>query len=364
MTPSSSSSRRWTSHCSKVANSSRKKPAIVSTRPRAKQRRMQGNSAMPTCTLMRPQLPLSLLPTRLNWLLYFCQLPHWQSYHCLCHPVINPCHLVHTTSEAHYGPPAFPQTKGAISLTHCLCVIPTIKMVRCLDKIANHNSHVYAPYVNIGDYDFTPPQSFLPTMRPMRKAKLSISSCCSSQSLLASMFPLTYENTMINDDTTLLFQLHPEPLPASLMPIDDEDIVSIHSGQAEAGEFYTNAEAFYEKGNTIQRVLQPWWQCWGEWVHFSFILPTFYRCWCAIPLFTTICRLYSIISAHLPPHIPCAILVTTTPLKIKVKCANRMDMRRSGSSTQGLLPTSPTTLTQLSSINLMQSHNTLRWRMA
>ena len=52
---------------------------------------------------------------------------------------------------------------------------------------------------------------------------------------------------MINDDTTLLFQLHPEPLPASLMPIDDEDIVSIHSGQAEAGEFYTNAEAFYEK---------------------------------------------------------------------------------------------------------------------
>ena len=50
---------------------------------------------------------------------------------------------------------------------------------------------------------------------------------------------------MTNDGTSLLSRLHPEPDPASLMPIYDNDVVSINSGQAEAGEFYSNANTFF-----------------------------------------------------------------------------------------------------------------------
>jgi len=50
---------------------------------------------------------------------------------------------------------------------------------------------------------------------------------------------------MTDDGASLLSQLHAEPDPASLMPIDDDNVVSIHSGQAEAGEFYSDANAFF-----------------------------------------------------------------------------------------------------------------------
>ena len=50
---------------------------------------------------------------------------------------------------------------------------------------------------------------------------------------------------MTDDGASLLSRLHPEPDPASLMPIDDDDVVSINSGQAEAGEFYSDANAFF-----------------------------------------------------------------------------------------------------------------------
>ena len=50
---------------------------------------------------------------------------------------------------------------------------------------------------------------------------------------------------MIDNSASLLSWLHPEPILASLMSINNNDIVSIHSGQAEAGEFYSNANAFF-----------------------------------------------------------------------------------------------------------------------
>ena len=50
---------------------------------------------------------------------------------------------------------------------------------------------------------------------------------------------------MINDGALLLSQLHPEPDPASLMPIDDDNVIFIHLEQAEAGEFYSDANAFF-----------------------------------------------------------------------------------------------------------------------
>jgi len=50
---------------------------------------------------------------------------------------------------------------------------------------------------------------------------------------------------MTDDGASLLSRLHAEPDLASLMPIDDDNVVSINSGQAEAGEFYSDANAFF-----------------------------------------------------------------------------------------------------------------------
>jgi len=50
---------------------------------------------------------------------------------------------------------------------------------------------------------------------------------------------------MTDDGTSLLFRLHPDPTLASLMPIDNDNVISIHSGQAEAGKFYPNTKTFY-----------------------------------------------------------------------------------------------------------------------
>jgi len=55
----------------------------------------------------------------------------------------------------------------------------------------------------------------------------------------------SYEDAMTNNGASLLSQLHPEPDLASLMPIDDDNVISINSGQAEAGEFYSDANAFF-----------------------------------------------------------------------------------------------------------------------
>jgi len=50
---------------------------------------------------------------------------------------------------------------------------------------------------------------------------------------------------MTDGGAFLLSQLHPEPDLTTLMYIDDDDIISIHSGQAEASEFYSDANAFF-----------------------------------------------------------------------------------------------------------------------
>ena len=48
---------------------------------------------------------------------------------------------------------------------------------------------------------------------------------------------------MANNSTLLLSCLHPEPI----MPINDNNDIYIHSGQAETGEFYADANIFYEE---------------------------------------------------------------------------------------------------------------------
>jgi len=50
---------------------------------------------------------------------------------------------------------------------------------------------------------------------------------------------------MTDDGASLLSWLHPEPTLASLMPIDNDNDISIHSEQAEAGEFYPDANTFF-----------------------------------------------------------------------------------------------------------------------
>ena len=50
---------------------------------------------------------------------------------------------------------------------------------------------------------------------------------------------------MTDNGTFLPSPLHPESDLASLMPIDNDNVVSITLGQAEAGEFYSDANAFF-----------------------------------------------------------------------------------------------------------------------
>jgi hypothetical protein len=54
-------------------------------------------------------------------------------------PVVDPHRLSHTTGAAHYGEPAFPQTKCSIVLAHRLEVTLTIETVCRLDPIANRD---------------------------------------------------------------------------------------------------------------------------------------------------------------------------------------------------------------------------------
>ena len=52
---------------------------------------------------------------------------------------------------------------------------------------------------------------------------------------------------------SLLSWLHLEPDLASLMPIDDNEVIFIHLGQAEAGEFYSNANTFFTEEEDIYK---------------------------------------------------------------------------------------------------------------
>jgi len=120
-------------------------------------------------------------------------------------------------------------------------------MVRNLDKVANHASHAHTPYVNLGDYHFTTPS-------PSRLASYEVHKWDQAVHQLSPFFSATfdldvpsYKDVMTNDGTSILSWLHPEPSPASLMPIDNNDVISIHSGQAKASEFYADAKAFYKE---------------------------------------------------------------------------------------------------------------------
>ncbi|KAI9571876.1 hypothetical protein HD554DRAFT_2168647 [Boletus coccyginus] len=106
--------------------------------------------------------------------------------------IINPAIVEAGPSIAHYDPPASPQMKNVISFTHHLEITPTIKTLS---------------------------PSFLATFG------LNVPS---------------YEDAMKDDSSSLLNHLYQFIKPATLIQIDDEDAVFIHSGQAEAGEFYTN----------------------------------------------------------------------------------------------------------------------------
>jgi len=104
---------------------------------------------------------------------------------------------------------------------------------------------VPAPYVNIGDYDFSAPS---PSRLPSYKAHKQDQAVHQLSPFFSATFGLdvpSYEDAITDDGIFLLFQLHPEPDQAFLMPINDDDVVSIRSGQAEAGEYYPNANDFF-----------------------------------------------------------------------------------------------------------------------
>ena len=169
--------------------------------------------------------------------------------------VIDLCHSMHITGEAHYGPPAFPQTKQTISLIRRIGVTPTIETVCRLDKVANHANRAPSPYVNINDYDFgAPSPSHLPGYEAHEQDQ-AVHQLSPSFSATFGLDVPSYEDAMTNDGASLLSWLYPEPTSASLMPIDDNDVISIHSGQARAGEFYPNADTFYAAKEDLYKEL-------------------------------------------------------------------------------------------------------------
>jgi len=159
--------------------------------------------------------------------------------------VVDPCRSTHITGEAHYGLPAFPQTKWTISLAHHIGVTSTTETVHHLNKVANHASRVPAPYVNIGDYDFGAPGSSHPLGYETHKRDQAVHQLSPSFLATFGLNVPSYEDAMTDNGTSLLSRLHPEPVLASLMSIDNDNDISINSGQAEAGEFYSDTNTFF-----------------------------------------------------------------------------------------------------------------------
>ena len=159
--------------------------------------------------------------------------------------VVDPHCSVHITSEAHYGPPAFPQMKRTILLTRHIGVTPTTETVHHLDKVTNCASHVPTPYVNISDYNFGTPSPSCPLGYETHEQDQAVHQLLPSFLATFGLDVPSYKDAMTDNGTFLLSWLHPEPDLASLMPIDDNDVISINSGQAEASEFYSDANAFF-----------------------------------------------------------------------------------------------------------------------
>jgi len=135
--------------------------------------------------------------------------------------------------------------KRTISLAHRIWVTPTTETVHHLDKVVNCASRAPAPYVNIGNYDFGTPSPSCPPGYETHERDTAVHQLLPSFSATFGLDVPSYEDAMTNNGASLLSWLHPQPDPASLMPIDDNDVVSIHLGQAEAGEFYSDANAFF-----------------------------------------------------------------------------------------------------------------------
>jgi len=100
-------------------------------------------------------------------------------------------------------------------------------------------------YVNIGDYNFSTPGPSRPPGYETHKQDTAVHQLSPSFSATFGLDVPSYKDAMTDDGASLLSRLHPEPNPASLMPIDDDNVVSIHLEQAEAGEFYSDANAFF-----------------------------------------------------------------------------------------------------------------------
>ncbi|KAI9464154.1 hypothetical protein HD554DRAFT_2175206 [Boletus coccyginus] len=134
--------------------------------------------------------------------------------------------------------------KNVISLTCHLEITPTIETVRYLDYITNCK-FTHTPILNSGNYDFS---TFRSSHLPIYKDYKSDSSVRQLSLFFSATFGLdmpTYKDAMEDNLSSLLNCLYQPIEPAVLIQVDDEDFISIHSGQAEAGEFYTIQDNFY-----------------------------------------------------------------------------------------------------------------------
>jgi len=135
--------------------------------------------------------------------------------------------------------------KQTILLACCIGVTSTTETVQHLDKVTNFASCAPASYVNIGNYNFGTPVPSRPPGYEMHEQDTAVHQLSPSFSTTFGLDVPSYEDAMTDDGTSLLSQLHPESDLASLMSINDVVVVSINSGQAEAGEFYSNANTFF-----------------------------------------------------------------------------------------------------------------------
>jgi len=92
----------------------------------------------------------------------------------------------------------------------------------------NRASHTPTPYINIGDYDFSVPGPSHPPGYEIHERDQAVHQLSLSFSATFSLDVPSYEDAM-TDDSAFLTRLHPEPDLASLMPIDDNDVIFINS---------------------------------------------------------------------------------------------------------------------------------------
>ena len=95
--------------------------------------------------------------------------------------------------------------KRTISLACCIGVTPTTETVCCLDKVVNHTSHIPAPYVNIGNYDFGAPGPSCPPDYEIHEQDTAVHQLLPSFLATLGLDVPFYKDAMTDNGVSLFF---------------------------------------------------------------------------------------------------------------------------------------------------------------